>query len=89
MASIVQSKQMFLRLKNSVKCTMDTTEDVGFFSPEILEIYDVMELMNASGDVLNAAQQANCQALVRSGEGISVSMTPALPIIISPRPFGW
>ena len=55
--SIAAGKLMFLGMQDSLKISVDTTEDASFFTTRNLKKYKVVVFLNTTGDVLDSLQQ--------------------------------
>ena len=67
--SIEAGKEFFFNFGKEQGYAIDTTEDASLFTEENLKGYSAVIFLNTTGDVLNAAQQANFERYIQAGGG--------------------
>jgi type 1 glutamine amidotransferase len=67
--SISAGLKMMSDLAQQRKWVLTATENADLFTPDFLNIFDVVVFLNPTGDVLNELQQKNFEAFMATGKG--------------------
>jgi type 1 glutamine amidotransferase len=68
-ASIADGKIALLKIGKELGFDVDTTEDASWFNEEKLKQYSAIIFLSTTGDVLNAAQEAQFERYIQAGGG--------------------
>lgn len=68
-SSIKEGKLALIQLGKENGFRVDTTENAGYFTYEILKNYAAVVFLNTTGDIFDTAQKASFQRYIRAGGG--------------------